>query len=65
MMNESEYEYWFRKRMEDIPQPVVIGKANLTEDEIENGRKRLLQLIEESKQIEKSKKRGSKSTLST
>lgn len=58
-MNDGEYEYWFRKRMEDIPQPVVIGKANLTEDEIENGRKRLLQLIEESKQIEKCRRQDS------
>ena len=32
-MNESEYEYWFRKRMEEIPMPVDMGEAHLTEEQ--------------------------------
>lgn len=56
-MNESEYEYWFRKRMEEIPMPVDMGEAHLTEEHIEQGRKTLLELIEQAETAEQKKER--------
>lgn len=30
----KDSEYWFKKRMEDIPRPITIGEANLTTEQI-------------------------------
>lgn len=42
-------EYWMKKRMEDIPKPIITGKANLTKEQIKKGEDDLIKLIEESK----------------
>lgn len=41
-------DYWLQKRMEDIPKPVTVGKANLTQDQLKQGEEELKKLIEES-----------------
>lgn len=39
---------WLKKRMEDIPEPVVVGKANMTKEQLKKGKKDLESLIEQS-----------------
>lgn len=39
---------WLRKRMEDIPRPVTIGDANLTQEQLDKGKEDLKILIEQS-----------------
>ncbi len=34
----EDSEYWFRKRMEDIPKPIPLGKSNLSEEDLKRGR---------------------------
>ena len=51
----DDREYWFRKRMEDVPMPRVTGRVTLTEEKKENGRKILLEMIEESKKAQNEK----------
>ena len=51
----DDREYWFRKRMEDVPMPRVTGRVTLTEEKKENGRKILLEMIEESKKAQNKK----------
>lgn len=45
-MNENDY--WFKKRMEDIPKPITLGKASLTPEQLKKGEEDLKRLIEES-----------------
>lgn len=39
---------WFEKRMEDIPKPIVIEDANLTEEELKKGEEDLKRFMEEA-----------------
>lgn len=39
---------WLRKRMEDIPKPVTIGNANLTQEQLDKGKEDLKRIIEQS-----------------
>lgn len=41
----DDYEYWLKKRMEDIPEPITVGQSDLTEEEIEKGKSDLRRLM--------------------
>lgn len=44
---------WFEKRMKDIPKPIVVGKADLTEEEIKKGEEDLQEFIKKSTKSKK------------
>lgn len=41
---------WFEKRMEDVPRPELVGRANLSDEQLNKGKDDLLELIKQSQE---------------